>query len=818
MIMNEHIEKISFIRFCSFKLLISSISILLLSNALTVRAEEVLSEQAVLSQVQKSYIRGDYDEAILLLEDLLQRPHKANINSVDAHSDLAEIYRHLGQYNKAIANWKKAIELVPTQNSRLSETRPTKLGQLKLDLARAYIHLGQGSLAIPLLQSVLDLAKVAEPEIKNAAQISLGNAYKISGKYDKAITAYTDSLKQTQSLETNITILNGLVDVHQFRSQQYLADARGAKLERSSNLSAEYTQLARENRVKAREYAERAARESKNSISVAAARALINSSLMSAGEITPSELDKILSVTKALPGSRSKAYLLINLAELQPRRAVEILNQAVVTATRLEDKRALSFAAGALANIYETRDALKLALFWTQKAELAAQEVFAIDSLYQWQWQAGRIHRAMGSDDAAKSAYTEAIASVQSIRNDLLDAENNLQLDFRSQVEPIYRQYLSLLLDSGDRAEIEKALATADLLQISQLQSFFGDDCIEIQSNFQSNSNTAFANKYGTDTAIVRSIILEDKTYLILKLPDGTVKSYPVAIEAKQLQAQIENWRYLLTDLSTNRYLNPSKSLYDLLFRPLAKDLADTNIEKIVFINDGRLRNVPMSALHDGQKFLIEQYDLSYSLGLNFTARDNRKLDKLEALAFGLTVEKNGFPALANIRREINGIAKFIDVNQFINTEFVRQNFRKQLESAYPIVHIATHAQFGGSSESAFIQAFDREISLIELESMLSKLQQPIELLVLSACETAAGNDRSVLGLAGIALRNNVSNVVGSLWAVDDAQTANLMESFYKNLSQDSLSESEALREAQLGQIEQIFGHPATWSSFMVIR
>ena len=816
MIVNKHIDKISLIRFCLSKLSIATVSILLLSNGSTVRAKEVLSEQAILSQLRKSYIQEDYNKAILLLKDLIRRPQKTNTNSIDAYSDLAEIYRHLGQYNKAIANWKKAIELVSTQNSRLSKSHLSQLSQLKLDLARAYIHLGQASSAISLLEEVLDLAKVERPEIKNAAQVSLGNAYKISGEYDKAIAVYTNSLKKTQSLETKIAILNGLVDVHQFRSQQYLADARGAKQERSRDLSAEYAQLAQTNRVKAREYAERAVREGKNSVSVATARALINSSRMSSNEITTADFNRVLSIVEGLPDSRSKVYLSVNLAELKPTEAIKILNQAVATASNLKDRRALSFASGSLGNVYEKQGALKLALFWTQQAELTAQEVFAIDSLYKWQWQAGRIYRAMGSEDAAKNAYQEAIASVQSIRNDLLNAENKLQLDFRSQVEPIYREYLGLLLKNGNKAEIEKALATADLLQISQLQSFFGDDCLEIQSNIQ--SNTASANKYGADTAIIRSIILKNKTYLILKLPDGTVKSYPVAVESKQLQARIENWRYLLEDLSTNRYLNPSQSLYDLLLRPLAKDLAKSNAKKIVFINDGRLRNVPMAALHDGQKFLIEKYDLSYSLGLNFTAGGNFKPDKLKVLAFGLTVEKNGFPALANIRREIDGIAKFIDVEQFFNTEFVRKNFQKQLEDTSSIVHVATHAQFGGSSESAFIQAFDREISLTELELILSKLQQPIELLVLSACETAAGNDRSVLGLAGIALRNNVGNVVGSLWAVNDAQTANLMENFYKNLSQDGVNESQALRAAQLEQIGQILGHPATWSSFMVIK
>lgn len=805
-----------------FKLFFSLILVLELINPGIVRANALLSKgltssqekesgQVIFSQAQSYYAQGQYNKAISLLNELLQKPQE--IDPVTVRSNLAEIYRHLGQHNQAIAYWKAAIESIETEND---EVQKPKLIALKIDLARAYTHLGQASLAFPLLEEAISLAKQEQkPEIEGIALKALGDAEKITGEYDRAITAYTSSLKRTQNSESTIEIFNRLVNVYQLRSLQYIAEAEGAKSEKNDSLVTEYSRLANTDRAKAIEYAKRAVAVSadKNLTSLSSVRALLNWKRLSPKKETTISRERISSLLERLPASRSQVYLLIELAQLEQQEAIEILSLAAKTASALGDKRALSFALGALGNTYEKGGEVKQALFWTQKAQLAAQEVFAADSLYRWQWQAARLYQVMGAEDAARDAYQGAIASVQSIRNDLLNAEKQLQVDIRDQVEPIYREYLGLLLTSGNKTQIKEALATADLLQLSQLRSFFEDDCLEIKPVSQSNKALT-----STNTVIIRSIVLEDKIYLILRLSDGTVKSYPVKIETKQLETQIDNWRYLLEELSSERYLALSQSLYNLLLRPLAKDLEEIAPSKIIFINDGKLRNVPMAALHDGQKFLIEKYAISYSLGLNSVDRRENKIDDYETLAFGLTVPKNGFPALINVRQEIKNIAKFVDERQFLNQEFTQENFQRQLDKSYPIVHIATHAQFGGSTESTFIQAFDEKISLTELEAILSGLQQPIELLVLSACQTAAGNDRSVLGLAGIAARAGIDTVVGSLWAVNDAQTVNLMEDFYKYLAQENLNESEALRAAQLEQIDLPLGHPGIWSSFVVIK
>ena len=812
--MNIAIKYIFLIRSFFFQFFITLILLNLeLANFTTVQAKEVWTAQNTLSQAQNYYIQGNYNKAILLLKKLLQEPQQ--IDLVTIHSDLAEIYRHLGQYSQAIAYWKKVIESIKTKNDAVQKP---KLITLNIDLARAYTHLGQPSLAIPLLSEAIDLAKKdPRQEIEGIAHKSLGDAYKVAGEYERAISAYLSSLEKTHNSESIIKILNGLVDVYQLRFKQYLAEAQGAKLEKNQALFNRYGQLANMDRARAIKYAERAVRVStdKNLNSLATARALLNWKRLSSGKETKISSERIFYILDHLPASRSKVYLLINLAELEQPKAIKVLKQAVKTASALGDKRTLSFALGALGNTYEKLGEVKQALFWTQKAQLAAQEIFATDSLYRWQWQAARLYKTMDAEDAARDAYTEAISLVQSIRNDLLNAEKQLQLDFRFQVEPIYREFLDLLLENGNEIQIQEALKIADLLQLSQLQSFFGDDCLEIKSTSQANETLIVTD---TDTVVIRSITLDNRTYIITRLPNGTVKSYPVKIKAKLLHKHIDNWRYLLENISSERYLAQSQFLYDLLLRPVVKDLAKINPSKIVFINDGMLRNVPMAALHDGQKFLIEEYAISYSLGLNLQDKLKANRNDLKTLAFGLTVSKNSFPALDNVQKEIEEIAKSFETRQFLDQKFTQQNFQQQLSNNYPIVHLATHAQFGGSTDSGFIQTFVQEISLTKMETILSNLQQPIKLLVLSACQTAAGNDRSVLGLAGIAARAGINTVMGSLWAVNDAQTASLMKDFYRNLSQANFNEAEALRNAQIEQINQTLGHPGIWSSFIVIK
>ncbi|MGH2416640.1 MAG: CHAT domain-containing protein, partial [Microcystaceae cyanobacterium] len=336
----------------------------------------------------------------------------------------------------------------------------------------------------------------------------------------------------------------------------------------------------------------------------------------------------------------------------------------------------------------------------------------------------------------------------------------------------LYREFLGLLLKEESPSQIQEALKILELFQLAELENFFGDDCIEGQKN---KIQEVLAK---TNTALIHSVILEDHTYLILQLPNGAIRRYQVSIPAQEINQKLKQWRDFLEDGTTNQYLVLSQSLYDLLIRPLESELSQASSKSLIFINDGLLRNVPMAALYDSknEKYLIEKYPIAISLGSNLGARfSSEPSDEQEVLAFGLTVSIPPFEALPNVSKETQEVAAILGGETFLNSQFTLESFSNSLENnQLSIVHLATHGKFRGMPENSFIQAFDQPIYLKDLEAILSQSKTLIELLTLSACQTAAGNERAFLGLAGLAIRSGVKSTLGSLWSINDEATVAL--------------------------------------------
>ena len=157
-----------------------------------------------------------------------------------------------------------------------------------------------------------------------------------------------------------------------------------------------------------------------------------------------------------------------------------------------------------------------------------------------------------------------------------------------------------------------------------------------------------------------------------------------------------------------------------------------------------------------------------------------------------------------------------------LDDAFTLEAFDHSLDRGrFNVVHVATHARFRADAGASFLLAHDGRITLDQLERSIGGLRfrdTPIELLTLSACETAMGDDRAALGLSGIAVKAGARSVLGTLWVVNDVAAARLVVAFYAALAQPGMSRAEALRRAQLGLLEDFrFGHPGFWSSFVLI-
>jgi len=246
-------------------------------------------------------------------------------------------------------------------------------------------------------------------------------------------------------------------------------------------------------------------------------------------------------------------------------------------------------------------------------------------------------------------------------------------------------------------------------------------------------------------------------------------------------------------------------------------------IDTLVFVPDGALRTIPMGALHDGKQFLVSKYALGITPGLNLTDPRPIKREGMKMLAVGVTEAVQGFPALPNVSAELEALRTLFDSTTLVDKTFLVANLEKQLkDESFTIVHVASHGEFGSDPEKTFLLAFDAKVTLDRLDQMVGVFKfrdDPLELLTLSACDTAAGDDRAALGLAGMAIKAGARSALATLWNINDEASSDLVIDFYRELKDTSVSRAVALQRAQLKALANPrYDHPGFWSPFLMIN
>ena len=497
-----------------------------------------------------------------------------------------------------------------------------------------------------------------------------------------------------------------------------------------------------------------------------------------------------------------------------------IVTNAISAAHDLQEFRLQSYGLGLQGQINELSQEWELARKLTSKALKISQLIDAPEISYLWEWQLARISKTLRNRQDALTHYDQAINLLTSLSKDLVTVDPNLQYSFRDTVEPVYRQSLDLLLtpDEGQtlsQLELKKALRTIESLQLAELNNFFREDCLD--------AHPVEIDSIDSNAAAIYTIILRDRLEVIVSLPKQPLIRYATKIEQEKLEETINQLRNSLVIRSRRDYYQPATTLYDALIRPVIRDLEQNQIKTLVFVPDGVLRNIPLSILFDGEHFLIENYNMVLNPGLQLLSPRSLKEVSLGTLALGITQARGGFPALDFVDLELAEIQNLVDHTTLVDDKFTTNSFRLEIhDSDYPIVHIATHGQFSSSLEDTFLLAWDNRLKINQLNGIFHSRtlsqEQAIELLILSACETAAGDKWAALGLAGMAVRAGAKSTIATLWAVNDAATARLMSQFYQELVINHKEKSQAIRDAQLALLnDSQYRHPFYWAPYVLV-
>lgn len=545
-------------------------------------------------------------------------------------------------------------------------------------------------------------------------------------------------------------------------------------------------------------------------------------------EMQRSSEAKILAATispqlEKQPPSRATIYTQINFAQSlvklgNQEQAARILAMSHQQARELNDRRAEAYALGYLGRVYEQNRQWSEAQRLTEQALLMAQSLNAPDITYQWQWQLGRILKAQSQLLPATQFYEAAFKTLQSTRSDLAATSPDLQFSFRENVEPVYREFVDLLLRSpdGNQPTLKQARQVIESLQLAELDNFLRTACLEGQI-------VAIDTLQQTSAAVLYPIILPDRLEIILSLPGQGLRRYTTKVSQQEIESTLEQWRQELEKpLTTPDSRKLGQKVYNWLIQPIKADLPQS-LKTIVFVLDGSFRNVPMAALRDEQQYLVEHYSIALAPSLQLVNPQPLKRQKLQTIAAGLTEERHGFTALTNVGTELKEIQAEVSSRVLLNQAFTSTALQEQIKALpFPIVHLATHGQFSSNADETFILAWDKPIRMNELSALLrdrtNSQEQAIELLVLSACETAAGDKRASLGLAGLSVQAGARSTLASLWSLDDESGAKLIGTFYRELATAKVSKAEALRQAQLTLMsDPDFRHPRYWAPYVLV-
>ncbi|WP_017655873.1 CHAT domain-containing protein [Fortiea contorta] len=806
---------------------------------------------ALLAAGKELYDAGRFAQAVQILQQSVKiyRHSGDTLNCAVSLSNLSLSYQQLGAWNQAQEAISESLNLLKAaknpENQEIFAKSLDIQGRLQLSRGQSEVALTTWQQAAEIYQKTANHSGVVKALINQAQAWRAQGFYRRSAEILKNVNqqlqSEPDSIEKAvgwRSLGDTLLVVGDLEESRLALEQSLLIAQR---LQSLADIGASLFSLgnnarAQQQKLQAIAYYQQAVNISPSPLTKVQAQLNHFSLLTTEPQFTQAQalLPVIQSQLQQLPPSRAAIYAEINFAQSlrkipgQNLHTAKLLATAIQQARNLGDSRAEAYGLWILGSLYESNQQWKEAQKLTQQALVLAQTSHTTDLVYPLNWQLGRLYWAQEDLKSAIAAYSAAVETLNSLRQDLVAINQDVQFNFRDSVEPVYRQSVELLLQSQavkpDKQILEQVRQRIEALQLAELDNYFREACLTAKSV----TLDQVVEQNNSSAAIFYPIILPQEIQVIVTIPGKSLKLYKTKIPQTQVKKTLTKLqKHLVNPGSVNAFQAESQQVYNWLIKPVESELATSQVDTLVFVLDGELRSLPMASLYDGKQYLVEKYAIA--LGINLQLLDPKPLvrGKIKALTAGLTQPPPEFPNLTPllaVRSEIELITQAgVSTTSLLDQDFTRPALEKEVNAVpFNVVHLATHGQFSSQAEKTFIIASDGMINVKQFDTLLRSREQnkspAIELLFLSACQTAAGDSRATLGLAGVAVRAGTRSTLASLWHIDDQSTALFVGAFYHHLKNSKITKAEALRQAQLTLLRHPNYHaPSFWSTYVLI-
>lgn len=556
------------------------------------------------------------------------------------------------------------------------------------------------------------------------------------------------------------------------------------------------------------------------------------------------------------------------------QKAVEEYQQALGIFVKMGDRSGEGYVLSNIGRILEKQDQLELAITFYKQAVNVQEAIrrdmqeFPLDLQQSYLNTVADTYRRLANLLLDQGRILEAqqvleLLKVEELRQFTRSSVSSAgEINFTPSEQGIIAKYNSLIEFGGkiyDCELFEETCSKAELEQLytqrRQLETEYNDAVRQLETEIKDREgkDPAFLDpnllslaakdilqNAKTPTILIYPFVTEQKLWIFWATIGGdrSILTNTIAVEVDQatLSKDIYAFRKLMEDCEIRTCTSNdipavqdvAQRLYHHLLPPqLIQEIERNQIQNLVFSLDRVTRYIPMSALFDGQKYLIQRYTVSTILSAELTRYDNPLTPgttNTSVLGLGLTepVPANPsenmpeFRALHYVDDELNAIVKTDNGGIYPGEEYLDQAFDsttlQNFSPRHQILHIATHGEFVpalGLEQSYLVLGTKQPLRIPQLENLRSAFAG-LSLVVLSACQTALGaegeNGIEIAGVAHSFIEAGVNSVIASLWQVEDRSTSLLMQKFYSQLAQSSPDQpvpiSQALREAQRSMID----------------
>jgi CHAT domain-containing protein len=770
----------------------------------------------LLQQGDSAFQRGQFDHATTQWEKALNLlGDKQPSQKLPMCTRLAAGYQNLGMHHQVFIALQQALDLANELNDETQQAIVTS------QLSDEWLAIGDTEHSLQQAKTSVMLARKVKNDAVLARSLNTqGNVLFVTNDFETAITVYQEAKQLTETIKDNELQLKVLLNLTKAQLQgSSLLEVRTTCENIWHLLQRLPDQYAKSNGLISLAMLEQDLLQADTGVK----QSRQDAQLAQQDPEATAE-DKVLSQQIAEELGQEPG---LNAAQRQNlvNQAVQSLQMAANIAKKQQDYRTTSIAYGRLADIYFSHQQLAETTDFNRQALFFAKQGNFPDILYLWQWQQGALLRTQGQLDAAITAYQAATETLQPIQQNLDVGRRSNNSSFNVIVRPVYYELADLVLQKADKttdkAEKQKLLKrarnTVESVKMAELRDYFQDECVlDLQEKAKDLDQVV------EKTAIIYPIPLEDRLVLLVST-GGDITQITVDASGDEINDAALDLRVRLQTRPNNRFLSPARQLYDWLIRPILPILVKNQVDTLVIVPDGMLRLIPMSTLYDGKQFLIENYALAITPGL--TLINPRPIDWANSatLVAGLSDAVQGYPPLPSVANELETIKNLTGgQDKLFNAAYTFDNLRDTLKSKeFSVLHLATHGEFSSDPDETYLLSYDSKITMDKLQSVigLGKFRnKPIELLTLSACRTAVGDERAALGLAGVAVKSGARSAIATLWFVDDEATALVITDFYREMRQNGKAKAKALQSAQKKLIAQArYWHPAYWAPFLLI-